>query len=282
MPIRAVIAAVLLLATAACGRPASPNDATPVPLAGTEWQLRAYILDGRTVTVTADVDAVLRFDGDGGYFSKACNQQDGTADIDGDVLRLASTHSTEMGCDGPAGDADLALGSLQDRAVGWIVEGDRLTLTSGTTTLRYQVRDGIYPTRDAHAVLAGERGGRQFRLAVTAAGTTSRGLVLETRDAPEDPWGINAAGGPDGVEPPLYTIVVGDVGGGRPLVAGFVPARAVRVTHQESADAAPVELRLYDVNDPEYVIAAGLVEGHSGESRIRAYDEAGTVVASWG
>lgn len=67
MPTRTAIAVLLLLTSAACARPASPAEEQPVPLTGTDWQLQEYVLDGETVVVPDDVDAVLRFDGDGGY-----------------------------------------------------------------------------------------------------------------------------------------------------------------------------------------------------------------------
>lgn len=193
---------------------------------------------------------------------------------------LGPGFTTAMSCPGPRGDADAALGSLGGQRVAWVVAADRLTLFAGPTTLRYQVRDGIFPTRDVVPVLVEDGPVPQYRLAVSGVGTTGRGLVLEFRSGPGRAWGTQWTGGPDGVEPPLYTLVVGAVEG-RQLVAGFVPISTVRVTHRETAAAAPTDLELYDVGDGEYLIAAGFVDGHSRDSSIRAYDKTGTVVAGW-
>lgn len=140
---------------------------------------------GATTQVTPELDAVLRFDGEGGFSALACNELGGTADVSDNSLVLSEIFTTDMDCSAqPGGEIDDALGGLAGAAVRWSIAGEQLRLT-GTdgTSLTYRVRASIYPHASAREVVSGERSGFQYRLAVDGSGDDI-GLHLDWREGP--------------------------------------------------------------------------------------------------
>ncbi|MBA3524355.1 MAG: META domain-containing protein [Geodermatophilaceae bacterium] len=273
---------VVVLMAAACARsapPAAPPNDGPT-LALTEWQLVDAVVGGQTLPVEG-LDAVLRFDGDGGFSSDGCNDGEGTAVVQSSTVTLTSTYVTEVYCDGPDGELQAALDELVGAPIRWTISSGQLTLTAATgTTLTYRVRASIYPHEGAEEILSGERGSAQYRLAVSLSDTGElAALVFEAREAPGRPWGWSAAA-VDG-DPSLYSLVGGDVGADH-FVAGAVPGTAVRATHQASAQAAPVELTVYPTDDPERSVVAGFVVEHGRDDTVVAYGADGAMVARSG
>src|SRR5262245_3222616 len=105
---------VALLAAAGCGSQAGPAssgaaDTRPDhPLTGTEWQLTGVVGSSRTWSPPPEVDAVLRFDGEGHLSATACNYYGGPVRIDGDVLHIGGLAGTQMACSGTKGAVEEA------------------------------------------------------------------------------------------------------------------------------------------------------------------------------
>lgn len=270
--------------TAEAGATSTPPPTAPGAdaLTGIEWQLVEMVISGRTV-LAEGVDAVLRFDGAGGYSANACNHLAGEVDIGDGTLVLQAGMTTDMSCSGLTGEIDDALSSLAGSTVAWSVDGDGLRLASdGGTTLRYRERDSVYPgDGDDLEVVAGERGGWQYRLSVSQTEGDASGLNMVSRAGPGQPWGTKGLGAPSPGEAPLWAIVV-HVIDGQTFVAAFVPATTAHATHQRTADAEPSELTIHDIGDEQWGVAAGFVPEHSPDSVISVYDAAGVLIAQWG
>lgn len=258
--------------------PASPEANA---LTGIEWQLVEMVISGRTVPVDG-VDAVLRFDGDGGYSANGCNYLEGEVDIGDGTLVLQAGESTTVFCGGLTGEIDDALNSLSGSTVAWSVDGDGLLLAGEDgTTLQYRQRDSVYPgAGNDLEVVAGERDGWQYRLSVSQTDGHASGLNLVSRAGPGQPWSTQSLGAPSPGEAPLWSIV-GTVIDGQNFVAGFVPATAANATHQRTADAEPIELTIHDIGDEQWVVVAGFVPEHSPDSVISVHDAAGVLIAQW-
>jgi hypothetical protein len=237
---------------------------------------------GATTQVTPELDAVLRFDGEGGFSALACNELGGTADVSDNSLVLSEIFTTDMDCSAqPGGEIDDALGGLAGAAVRWSIAGEQLRLT-GTdgTSLTYRVRASIYPHASAREVVSGERSGFQYRLAVDGSGDDI-GLHLDWREGAGRRWGTQGHGAPAATEPPLWTLIWAEMAA-EVFVGGFVPAETVRVTHRSEAGAPEVDLPVYSLDGSGWKVAVGFVPAHSPDSQLVGYDDAGGVTAEWG
>jgi heat shock protein HslJ len=133
---RWLVAAVVvaLLAAAGCGSDAgraSPGAADvrqDRSLTRTEWQLTRVVEPSRTWSPPPEVDAVLRFDGEGHFSATACNHYSGPVRIDAGRLRLGQMLGTDMGCGGPRGKVEAAFLAVMDGEVRWAVSGEELRL----------------------------------------------------------------------------------------------------------------------------------------------------------
>lgn len=285
---RTFAAAALSLALAGCAEPADTAESTQVSdrlpasepsLTGTEWQLVEMTVGDVTTPMPAELDAVLRFDGEGGFSARACNGMSGEVAITEDQLVFGDEIvSTEMGCFDLRGEVDHALGSVTGEPVRWHIDGGQLRLAAPVegTTLIYRVRDSIYPHASARELLSGQRSGFQYRLAVDGSGEDLK-LMLDWRQGPGQPWGMGKLATPEPGESALWSLTFAEFAG-QALVGGFVPAETVRVTHQFKADGPVVDLPVYSVDSTTWKVAAGFVPGHSPPgSRIVSYDAAGQV-----
>lgn len=136
---------------AACARsapPAEPVDAVPVnawpTLQSTEWQLVDAVVGGRRLPLDG-VDAVLRFDVDGGFSAKACNSLLGEVEVGPTELTFESHFTSAILCYDGSMDVDEAFAGLGGQPTSWSVADEKLTLT-GAATLTYRVRSSIDPT----------------------------------------------------------------------------------------------------------------------------------------
>jgi heat shock protein HslJ len=178
------------------GRPSSEGVAevrqvrSGQPLTGTEWQLTEVRGPSRTWSPPPEVDAVLRFDGEGHFSATACNFYSGTVRINGDVLHIGRTLGTSMGCGGVRRAVEEAFAAVVHGEVRWRIDGEELRLDKpGGRGLRYHVRDTIYPSRDLRRLLRGQRKGGDYRFG-WQAGEAGIGLEFEWRDGPGKPWGF--------------------------------------------------------------------------------------------
>jgi heat shock protein HslJ len=273
----AVSAAADAPAQAAAAQAAAAAPAT-ASLTNTEWQLAEFPRAGKQVRAT--VDSVLRF-GEGHYSTNVCNQVEGAVAVTVNTMRFSSGISTGMMCHGEPADVEKAFHAVTRGAgVTWEIKGSRLWLRSARAgTLVYDVRDSIYPARNVHALVAGERNGWQYRL---AAGTREGGgaLVFEARPGPGHRWGVHATGAPSPGEKALWSLAGGGVGA-EYLMAGFAPLDTTRVTHRVTRDAPEVELAIHRVEGSRWAYFGGFVAAHSVASTVTIYGAGGRVIETW-
>jgi heat shock protein HslJ len=77
----------------------------------------------KTWSPPPEVDAVLRFDGEGHFSATACNHYSGTVRIDGDLLHVRRMFGTAMGCVGARRAVEVAFLGVVDGQVRWAVSG---------------------------------------------------------------------------------------------------------------------------------------------------------------
>jgi len=151
------IFAVLLVAACNAGAPptASPAataSADPTPSAAPSATPSAAPsvavgLDGRTflsVAITVDGEpqplvpnTAVRLTFDGGQLSAnaGCNIMSGAYTLDGDQIQVDMLAMTEMGCEEPVMDQDQWLADFLSSDPTYVLDGNDLTLTSGTTVM---------------------------------------------------------------------------------------------------------------------------------------------------
>jgi heat shock protein HslJ len=281
------------------GEVAAPAETGPEPeLVGTDWVLVEFTVAGHTTAVPAEIDSDLQFDGKGHWSAKACNMGGGEAVLDGQQLRLRGGAGTDMGCsDREAEVQEAVFGVLTNQretvdpetwaraqtgaTVQWTIEQHRLVLrAAGGDSLVYQVRDPIYPTRDATTIVAGERAGFRYRVALSKFDDGRTRVVLETR-GPGEHWDVS--GMAPRVAAPMDSYLLSPLGD-EDMVAGVVPSSAVRVLYRDPALTGGVKLKLYSVEGARWKVFAGFV-AHTGtkitaSDTITAYDTHGQIVAT--
>jgi heat shock protein HslJ len=251
----AVVAALLAAAGCGDGSHAGPaygeaaevqQDRSDHSLTVTEWQLTTVVGPSRTWSPPPEVDAVLRFDGDGHFSATACNHYSGPVRIDAGLLRLGRMLATAMGCSGPLGEVEAAFVAVVDGEVRWAINGDELRLDKPYGRgLRFRVRDTIYPSRELRPLLQGRRDGGDYRFG-WQAGEAGIGLEFEWRDGPGKPWGFAGMNRPPDWAVPRPDLLTG--GAGRDgFVFGVVPRTSARVVCRPPAGRPAVELRLFTV-----------------------------------
>lgn len=191
------------VALTACGNEVvAAGDAGGSPV-GTSYLSVQVTEDGKDKPLAPGTRLRLDFPKDGVLgFNAGCNQMGGDVSLDGGTVAMASYGGTEMSC-GPAVDAqEKWLGELLADHPTWKLEGDRLTITRGSTTIVLQDREVVEPdvplagtvwtvdglvTKEAvdhyHSVppatltivgdqVSGSTGCNQFHGSVTLAGST--------------------------------------------------------------------------------------------------------------
>jgi heat shock protein HslJ len=275
---------VALLAAAGCGSNAGQasrtaadvrQDRSEHSLTGTEWQLTSVVEPSRTWRPPPEVDAVLRFDGEGHFSATVCNHYSGPVRIDAGLLRLGQVFRTDMGCSGPRGEVEAAFVAVMDGEVRWATGGDELRLDKPDGRgLRFGVRDTIYPSRELRPLLQGRRDGGDYRFG-WQAGETGIGLEFEWRDGPGKPWGFAGMNRPPAwavSRPDLLTGSAGRDG----FVFGVVARATARVVCQPPAGQPPVELQLFTVPGARTWRAfGGFVDQPRNGSVVIAFDGGG-------
>ncbi|WP_371405082.1 META domain-containing protein [Kribbella sp. NBC_00662] len=137
----ALAAAVLLLA--GCGQNTAPA-ASPV---GNAYLSTSVTEDGMPKLLAPKTRVRLQFTDDGRLVADAgCNSmqakvstKDGKLTLDGELA------STAMGCPGPQQGQDSWLAGIISAKPTWKLDGDKLDLTSGSTTISLQNREIVEP-----------------------------------------------------------------------------------------------------------------------------------------
>ncbi|MDQ3739059.1 MAG: META domain-containing protein [Actinomycetota bacterium] len=116
-------------------------------LEGTTWVLEG-IIDGDAVSSvpTGTPIPTLTFTGDDLAVDTGCNTGGGTYSVDGDELTVSPLRLTRMACAEPAGN-ELERNVLRtvDGPLGFEIDADVLTLTSGQRGLTYRAMDSAPP-----------------------------------------------------------------------------------------------------------------------------------------
>jgi heat shock protein HslJ len=248
---------VTLLAAAGCGGGSHAGQASrgaaevrqdrpDHSLTRTEWQLTSVVEPSRTWSPPSEVDAVLRFDGQGHFSATACNHYSGLVRIDGNLLQVRRMFGTQMGCGEAKRAVEEAFLGVVDGEVRWAISGDELRLDKPDGRgLRFRVRDTIYPSRELRPLLQGQRHGGDYRFG-WQAGETGIGLEFEWRDGPGKPWGFAGMN-----QPPAWAVPGPDPltasAGHDGFVFGVVPRTTTRVVYQPPAGQPAVELQLFTV-----------------------------------
>lgn len=290
---RRLAAATALLATA-CANPTQagapalsprPSVSAVAPLFAWTWHLQEYVVDGRRTDVRA-IRGELRFQapdhrnrswftgrGLHAHFdTEMCNSSFGDVVVDGDVLRLSQMAGTERGCGDPSLAAEMLLARMQDQAVSWAVDGDRLELATPEISLRFADHPAPSPLDGVREIATAELDGTRIRVSVTDADVI--GLVVESLTQGQLWVRQEAAVGPR----PYYGNNMAWVETGeRYYLAAFVPVAAVRVMVGDAS--RPTPLQVIAVDDDTYAVAVGFVNEEAC-CELTSYDATGHAVAS--
>jgi heat shock protein HslJ len=253
---------VVLLGSAGCGSRAGPLSGTaadvrhdPVrqersrpSLTRTEWQLTSIVEPSRTWNPPPEVDAVLRFDGEGNFSATACNYYRGRVRIEADLLHIGQGMVTQIGCLGALGAVQQAFDAVVHGEVRWAISGDELRLDKPDGHgLRFHVRDTIYPSRELRPLLQGRRSGGDYRFGWLASEPeTSIGLLWEWRDGPGKPWGSVFLEQEPAWAVPRPDVTSGSAAGAA-FVFGMVPRATVRVVCQPPGGQTAIKLQLFTI-----------------------------------
>jgi heat shock protein HslJ len=222
------------------------QDRSRQPLTGTEWQLTEIVEASRTWRPPPEVDAVLRFDGEGHFSATACNFYNGAVRIDGDVLHIGRMMGTQMGCGGALGAVEKAFVAVVHGAVRWRIDGEELRLDQPDGRgLRFRVRDTIYPSRDLRPLLRGQRNGGDYQFG-WQAGNGGISLTWEWRDGPGKPWGFAGMNRERTWPVPRPDLLVGEASADR-FVFGVVSRATARVLWRPSGGRSAVPLEVFTV-----------------------------------
>ncbi len=280
------LVAVALCAVAGCASVAAPaaydREMDQPPLVGTEWQLASYQDPGADSPVPVQADSTLSFSASGRFSAHACNYFGGSAQVDADTITFGQGASTQMACMGEPAVLERKVAAILMGSAAWSVRANLLTLTAADGhVLIYRVRPSIYPSLTARTILAGDRAGGHFRLAVD--GPPDRpSLVFEERTAPGEGWGTAGIVSP-GPDDCLANHVMGAGSlGGQTFLAAWATPDVAKVTTQASEDAPETTLTFYPVRDSTLRIAGAWTAGfHPSRSPVTFYDHTGTVIAAY-
>lgn len=258
---------------------ASPTDLGPEPeLVGTDWQLVEFTRNGISTTVPVEVDSGIWFYRDGQFRLKSCNSGSGNVVLEGRRIELSGGFETEILCGATENRIEnVVRDTFRSGQLEGIIEQQRLVLRAGNgDTLVY----GVHPARTGRAIIVGERGGFQYRVAVAELDYPYR-LAIQRRPRP-GPWrhtiGMTVEPLVDGGRMPE---ILSRPAGDENIVAGAVPNSAVRVVHRDPANAEDTELEILPIDGVWWHAFAGFVPDHTSDSTITAYDAAGQIVATW-
>jgi heat shock protein HslJ len=282
----AAFAAVAVLTVAGCASATAPaaydREVDQPPLVGTEWQLTSYQDPGAESPIAVRTDSTLSFSAESRFSAHACNYIGGTAQVDADTITFGQSASTRMGCRGEPAELERRVTATLAGTAAWSIRAERLTLIGADGhVLTYRVRPSIYPSLTARTIVAGDRAGGHFRLAVD--GPADRpSLVFEERTAPGAGWGTAGIISPaPGDCLSNHVMGVGSLGGQTFLAAWATPDVA-KVTTRAFEDGPETALTFYPVPDSTLRIAGAWITGfHPSRSPVTFYDRTGAVIAGY-
>lgn len=244
------------------------------PLVGTEWQLASYRGPGAEAPVAVRADSTLSLSATGSFTARAGNRFGGPATVDAERISFEESASTARGCTGELMVLDGKVAATLRGSARWAIRGGVLTLAGADGhVLTYRVRPSIYPSLTARTILAGDRAGGQYRLAVEG-----HFLVFEYRTAPGERWNSAGHAAPrPGDDLAGHVLGAGELGGETFLAAWATPDVA-KVT----SDAADTDLPLHVVPGSTLRIAGRWVaDFRPGVSVVTFLDRGGAVLARY-
>lgn len=126
----------------------APRQGGTADLAGRKFLSDSVRVGGNDRPLVPSTRISLSFDADGNIGASAgCNQFGGPYEIEGDRLVVGDMAGTEMGCDEPRHLQDQWLVEVLGSEPTFLLDGDRLTLTSGSTVISLLDREVADPDR---------------------------------------------------------------------------------------------------------------------------------------
>lgn len=135
-----------------CGERVSPGDPPYTPPPDSPLLDRTFLStsvteNGRPRGLVGGTQVRLSFMTDGRLIADAgCSNMQGQVRLDNGQLRLDELSATGVGCDRPRHDQDAWLSGILSATPSWRLDGDTLTLTSGSTELVLLDRTVAEPT----------------------------------------------------------------------------------------------------------------------------------------
>jgi heat shock protein HslJ len=123
----------------------TPSPVPPVGLIGRTFLSTGVTVDGAPYALAAGTRIRLIFDNGTLSANAGCNIIGGNLVIDGDKLRFSGASMTEMGCDEPRMAQDQWLITFLSSSPTFVLNGNDLTLTSGTTAVTLLDREIAEP-----------------------------------------------------------------------------------------------------------------------------------------
>lgn len=245
----------------------------PVSLELVEWQLIELRQDARVRDV-AEIDAVLRFDGEGGFSGRGCNFFGGEVETAGGRLRAKNSGSTEMGCSDVRGEIDNVTQAVLTGGAAWTIRDGQLRISGDGVELVYRPRDVLFPNRDATALVEGERGEAVWRLSWQTTGDQV-GVDWESRERPGTGFEFTGIARPVDFDvtylEPSFTSVAGEA-----FVFVVVPRGTDRVEFRPPGGREPVDLSEYVVPPAKtWSLFAGFVGPQSKGGVLVSFDADG-------
>lgn len=123
----------------------TPSPVPPIGLTGRTFLSTGVTVDGAPYALAAGTRIRLIFDNGNLSANAGCNIIGGNLVIDGDKLRFSGASMTEMGCDEPRMAQDQWLITFLSSSPTFVLNGNDLTLTSGTTAVTLLDREIAEP-----------------------------------------------------------------------------------------------------------------------------------------
>lgn len=252
------------------------------PLVGTEWQLISYRDPAKAGPIAVNTDSTLEFNGKGVFFAHACNFINGEATITSRTIMFTAGGSTAMACTGEPNMLEREVEATANGSVSWSISGRILTLkNSNGRLLGYRVRPSIYPDLNAHTIIAGQRAGGQFRLAVQGHGR-ALSLVFEERSAAIEPWGTAGLAAPEPKDCLADFVISAGSLGRKAFLVAWATSNVAKVATRATTNSPQTNLAFYKVPGSTLRIAGLWTSAFRPSiSPVTFYDRHGTIIAQY-
>jgi heat shock protein HslJ len=236
----------------------SPAAATEVDLVRRDWRVDAVTDDtGDHRDVDPAYDAVLRFDGEGGFSAKTCNYTGGDVTIDASSLAWGKEiASTDMGCmEDDLTWLESTMGALFVGTSTWKLTDDALRIEGNGVSVELSERPAGFPTEMVQLATNDPACECEWQFGYTEDPDTATNggyrfsIDWEGRDAPGTGYG--SAGMVVDPEIPMDAMWIDDVEG-KLFPFGTLPVGATAAVF-ETADGDTIEMHAHELPDGRFV-----------------------------